>query len=80
MRRGLWRVSSRSPPVADIAQLVEQVIRNDQVIGSSPIVGSILLRSPERELVSCPKFGIPAGGLGAFVGFLFLQFLDEDDG
>jgi hypothetical protein len=27
-------------PVADIAQLVEQVIRNDQVIGSSPIVGS----------------------------------------
>ena len=25
---------------ADIAQLVEQVIRNDQVIGSSPIVGS----------------------------------------
>jgi hypothetical protein len=29
---------------ADVAQLVEQSIRNRQVIGSSPIVGSILLR------------------------------------
>ena len=27
---------------ADVAQLVEQPIRNRQVIGSSPIVGSIL--------------------------------------
>jgi hypothetical protein len=27
---------------ADVAQLVEQSIRNRQVIGSSPIVGSIL--------------------------------------
>jgi hypothetical protein len=27
---------------ADVAQLVEQLIRNQQVIGSSPIVGSIL--------------------------------------
>jgi hypothetical protein len=26
---------------ADVAQLVEQLIRNQQVIGSSPIVGSI---------------------------------------
>jgi hypothetical protein len=29
-------------PKADVAQLVEQSIRNRQVIGSSPIVGSIL--------------------------------------
>jgi hypothetical protein len=28
-------------PEADVAQLVEQSIRNRQVIGSSPIVGSI---------------------------------------
>jgi hypothetical protein len=28
-------------PLADVAQLVEQLIRNQQVIGSSPIVGSI---------------------------------------
>jgi hypothetical protein len=27
--------------LADVAQLVEQLIRNQQVIGSSPIVGSI---------------------------------------
>ena len=26
---------------ADVAQLVEQLIRNQQVVGSSPIVGSI---------------------------------------
>jgi hypothetical protein len=28
------------PERADVAQLVEQLIRNQQVIGSSPIVGS----------------------------------------
>ena len=31
---------------ADVAQLVEQLIRNQQVIGSSPIVGSITIRRP----------------------------------
>jgi hypothetical protein len=30
---------------ADVAQLVEQPIRNRQVIGSSPIVGSIFARA-----------------------------------
>src|SRR5215469_15451633 len=36
-KRCLW-----GPPfMADVAQLVEQLIRNQQVIGSSPIVGSI---------------------------------------
>ena len=32
---------SRSQKKADVAQLVEQLIRNQQVVGSSPIVGSI---------------------------------------
>ena len=31
---------------ADVAQLVEQLIRNQQVIGSSPIAGSSSLRNP----------------------------------
>ena len=41
MRR-LWCARSmHSTLLADVAQLVEQLIRNQQVIGSSPIVGSI---------------------------------------
>ena len=32
---------------ADLAQLVEQVIRNDQVIGSNPIVGSSEINASE---------------------------------
>ena len=36
------RLSSKIKHEADVAQLVEQSIRNRQVIGSSPIVGSIL--------------------------------------
>ena len=35
---------------ADVAQLVEQSIRNRQVIGSSPIVGSSVLLSPPLGL------------------------------
>ena len=35
---------------ADVAQLVEQLIRNQQVIGSSPIVGSKM--SSERRVDS----------------------------
>jgi hypothetical protein len=31
--------------LAGVAQLVEQLIRNQQVIGSSPIAGSIRLRA-----------------------------------
>jgi hypothetical protein len=34
----MWR--RREHQNADIAQLVEQVIRNDQVVGSSPTIGS----------------------------------------
>lgn len=29
---------------AEIAQMVEQVIRNDQVVGSNPIFGTILFK------------------------------------
>jgi hypothetical protein len=29
---------------ADVAQLVEQLIRNEQVIGSSPVIGSSQLK------------------------------------
>ena len=30
---------------ADVAQLVEQLIRNEQVIGSSPVIGSSQLKN-----------------------------------
>jgi hypothetical protein len=40
-RAGGVPVDRHSIPLADVAQLVEQLIRNQQVIGSSPIVGSI---------------------------------------
>ena len=42
---------------ADVAQLVEQLIRNQQVIGSSPIVGSIKTHSfePFPFLVPAPS-------------------------
>ncbi len=33
---------------ADVAQLVEQLIRNEQVAGSSPVIGS---KSPAEEVV-----------------------------
>jgi hypothetical protein len=38
--------SARRPTNADVAQLVEQLIRNQQVTGSSPVVGS---RFPKRS-------------------------------
>ncbi len=37
---------------ADVAQLVEQLIRNQQVIGSSPIVGSIV--NPANKYIYMP--------------------------
>ena len=49
---------------ADLAQLVEQLIRNEQVVGSSPIIGS---QSRLREARNCLR---TAGGSG-----LFLQLL-----
>ena len=45
-RAGRVPVDRHSIPLADVAQLVEQLIRNQQVIGSSPIVGSIKSPSP----------------------------------
>ena len=33
--------SRKVADVADLAQLVEQLIRNEQVVGSSPIISSI---------------------------------------
>jgi hypothetical protein len=44
----------QSNKCADVAQLVEQLIRNQQVIGSSPIVGS----TPQRAFFS--RFFLPA--------------------
>jgi hypothetical protein len=40
-------INCERPPEADVAQLVEQPIRNRQVSGSSPLVGSIS-SPPER--------------------------------
>jgi hypothetical protein len=53
-RRWLRRIScaflQRPTLLADVAQLVEQLIRNQQVIGSSPIVGSIRVPFPDSEI------------------------------
>jgi hypothetical protein len=38
------------PRLAGVAQLVEQLIRNQQVVGSSPTAGSILNRFQSRVL------------------------------
>ena len=45
----------RCPPFADVAQLVEHVIGNDEVRGSIPRVGSLLNNSPVGEKVLWPK-------------------------
>src|SRR5215472_3373271 len=64
-------------PRADVAQLVEQSIRNRQVIGSSPIVGSIIFcrlrstplwSSPDLENVLRPMQWARRGlGLASFL-------------
>ena len=41
---------------ADVAQLVEQLIRNQQVVGSSPIVGSIFNSLVSSGLQDFQKF------------------------
>jgi hypothetical protein len=53
---------------ADVAQLVEQLIRNQQVIGSSPIVGSInrtgsVSRSTQTQTAQAFPFLVRAPGL-----------------
>ena len=64
--RGLncWQGHSRAKPEksAAVAQLVEHVIRNDGVGGSSPFTGTILLSNPAEKsfaLDHLPRF--PAG-------------------
>jgi hypothetical protein len=56
--RGVWKhkVAATAAKSADIAQLVEQVIRNDQVVGSNPTIG--FLRGSRRRK-SRPKSGAP---------------------
>ena len=34
---------------ADVAQLVEQLIRNEQVIGSNPTISSSKIKAPEQS-------------------------------
>jgi hypothetical protein len=51
---------------ADVAQLVEQLIRNQQVIGSSPIVGSIFLSAIYGKF--SPNLEMPV--VGSFEGRL----------
>jgi hypothetical protein len=41
-------VAENSSANADIAQLVEQVIRNDQVVGSNPTIGSSATGDAQR--------------------------------
>ena len=36
---------------ADVAQLVEQLIRNEQVTGSSPAIGSIFVVQPMKQFL-----------------------------
>ena len=47
---------------ADLAQLVEQLIRNEQVVGSSPIISSIVhSRLPVTGGLFLQKLGRTAG-------------------
>ena len=43
-------VESPSKPTANVAQLVEQLTRNEQVTGSSPVVGSVKTAASKRVL------------------------------
>ena len=40
---------------AVVAQLAEQLIRNEQVAGSIPVNGSILDRNPARDFLFVPR-------------------------
>jgi hypothetical protein len=43
---------------AEVAQLVEQSIRNRQVPGSSPGLGSIFFQTIQHQLVNCLAFSV----------------------
>ena len=45
-----WRVARSANLQADVAQLAEQLIRNQQVLGSSPSVGSKLSSNIDRVI------------------------------
>ena len=50
---------------ARVAQLAEQLIRNEQVIGSSPISGSAFFRGFNCRVVCAAKAQYPQGLRGA---------------
>jgi hypothetical protein len=51
LRDGSWTLRyTLRPKQADVAQQVEQLTRNEQVSGSSPLVGSPVLRSDKRNI------------------------------
>ena len=64
--------------MADVAQLVEQSIRNRQVIGSSPIVGSSpFIRAYPLEIVNSASGLNPRSGRGDHVPGPLLQAHDR---
>ena len=52
--RPTWR-EKRKQQNADIAQLAEQVIRNDQVVGSNPTIGSRQMVDPPWQVLLWAK-------------------------
>jgi hypothetical protein len=61
---------------ADVAQLVEQLIRNQQVIGSSPIVGSIPPFSNHKSPYTLDTVA-PSTGQSSGAGFSAAKWLEE---
>src|SRR5215813_11769745 len=62
--RAIRRVIKCSSPVnADVAQLVEQLIRNQQVIGSSPIVGSTFSPHKISNIQTGSQLLLPSGNV-----------------
>ena len=47
--------ADRIEELADVAQLVEQLIRNQQVSGSTPLVGSTHFYQPPQNLKAADK-------------------------
>lgn len=65
-KRALLRANQRPAPGAALAQLVEHRIRNAGVTGSSPVSGTIPLRSNFAEPL---RKGLPRGsGMGPLWG------------
>ena len=60
--------SPQSSAVADVAQLVEQLIRNQQVAGSNPAIGSIFSSTYSSRLRNDALRGSRAEAAGAKSG------------